>query len=90
MPAEHWVLAFGYGTFGSLFVFWAKPLSLRYSAWITSFRDRRPNINPPPTPEWCARNTKIMTVAVRILGVIFLIQSITVLLPVFILKIVHT
>jgi hypothetical protein len=28
----------------------------------TAMRGRHANVNPPPTPEWRARNTKIMTV----------------------------
>jgi len=47
---------------GLALTFFAKPLSIRYNAWTTRLRERHPNFNPPPTPEWRARNTKIMTV----------------------------
>jgi hypothetical protein len=60
---------------GLFFLWWAKPLSLQYNAWTTGLRERHPNINPPPTPEWRERNTKIMTVIFRLLGVFFLLLS---------------
>jgi hypothetical protein len=44
-------------------------------------RERHPNINPPPTPEWRARNTKIMTVIFRVAGMAFVLLSIMYLLP---------
>jgi hypothetical protein len=50
-------------------IFCSKQLSMRYNAWTTSFRERNPHINPPPTPEMRALNTKIMTRLFRILGV---------------------
>jgi hypothetical protein len=55
---------------------WASPLSVRYNTWTTGFRERHPKINPPPTPEWRARNTKIMTGMFRLLGGLSLIFSI--------------
>src|SRR5271169_5272178 len=67
---------------GLAFLWWAKPLSLRYNAWTTGLRERHPNINPPPTPEWRARNTKIMTVLFRIAGAFFLLLSALTLLAV--------
>lgn len=60
---------------GLLFLWWARPLSLQYNAWTTSLRERHPNINPPPTTEQRARNTKIMTTIFRFLGVFFLLLS---------------
>jgi hypothetical protein len=60
---------------GLALLWWARPLSLRYNAWTTGLRERHPNINPPPTPEWRARNTKIMTGIFRFLGVFFLLLS---------------
>src|SRR5271155_5153699 len=60
---------------GLAFLWWAKPLSLRYNAWTTGLRERHPNINPPPTPVWRARNTKIMTVMFRLFGVFLLLLS---------------
>jgi hypothetical protein len=54
---------------GVVLLIWAKPLSVRYNAWTTSFRERHPNINPPPTPEWRRRNTTIFAWILRIFGV---------------------
>jgi len=71
----------GYAVIGLGLVFRAAPLSLRYNAWTTRLRERRPNFNPPPTPEWRARNTKIMTIMFRTLGVILVVFSIMLLLP---------
>jgi hypothetical protein len=51
---------------GLMLIWWAKPLSVRYNTWTTRLRERHPNFNPPPTPEWRERNTKIMTVLFRI------------------------
>ena len=66
----------GYGVIGLVLALWAAPLSIRYNAWTTGLRERHPNINPPPTPEWRARNTKIMTVMFRVFGVFLLLLSI--------------
>jgi hypothetical protein len=71
----------GYGVLGLALIYWAAPLSLRYNAWTTSLRERNPQVNPPPTPEWRARNSKIMTVIFRILGVFSVLPSISPLLP---------
>src|ERR1700722_17248413 len=65
---------------GLAFLWWAKPLSLRYNAWTTGLRERHPNVNPPPTPEWRARNTKIMTMMFRVVGVFLVLLSILTLL----------
>jgi hypothetical protein len=64
-----------YAVVGLALVWRAKPLSLRYNAWTTGLRERHPNINPPPTPVWRARNTKIMTVMFRLFGVFLLLLS---------------
>ena len=77
----NWVHGAGYGVAGFILVYWAAPLSIRYNAWTTHLRQRHPNINPPPTPEWRARNTKIMTVMFRVLGVFLLLFSVLYLLP---------
>lgn len=54
----------------------ASSLSLRYNAWTTRFRERHPNINPPPTPEARARNTRRVRRMLRFLGVwLFLIGA---------------
>ena len=71
----------GYAVVGLILLFWAGRLSTLYNAWTTSLRERHPNINPPPSPEWRMRNTKIMTVMFRIVGVFFLLLSIMYLLP---------
>jgi hypothetical protein len=73
----NWFLILGltYAVIGLALVWWAKPLSLRYNAWTTGLRERHPNFNPPPTPVWRARNTKIMTVMFRLLGVFLLLLS---------------
>jgi hypothetical protein len=54
---------------GIALTIFAKPLSLRYNAWTTAFRERNPHINPPPTPEMRALNTKIMTGLFRACGI---------------------
>ncbi len=69
-----------YGFVGVLLVYCARPLSIRYNAWTTRLRERHPNFNPPPTPEWRARNTKIMTVYFRVAGLFFLVLSLFALL----------
>jgi hypothetical protein len=53
---------------GAGLFYWSRELSVRYNAWTTAFRERHPNINPPPTPEWRERNTKIMTWIIRLFG----------------------
>jgi hypothetical protein len=66
---------------GIVLAFWARPLSVRYNAWTTRLRERNPNFNSPPTPEWRARNTRIMTVMFRVTGLFFIVLSIMYLLP---------
>jgi hypothetical protein len=56
-------------------------LSIRYNAWTTGLRERHPNFNPTPTPEWRARNTKIMKVMFRVAGAFLVLLSIMYLLP---------
>jgi hypothetical protein len=70
------ILGAGYAVIGLALIFWATPLSIRYNAWTTGLRERHPNINPPPTPEWRARNTKIMTVMFRVAGMFLVVLSI--------------
>ena len=74
-------LGAGYAAIGLALIFWATPLSVRYNAWTTGLRERHPNINPPPTPEWRARNTKIMSVIFRVAGMFLLLISIIYLWP---------
>ena len=71
----NWLLCAAYAVVGLPLAVWASSLSLRYSAWTTGLRERHPNINPPPTPEWRARNTKIMTVLFRIVGIFFVLLA---------------
>ena len=77
----NFISCLAYALVGVGLVYWAVPLSLRYNAWTTRLRERHPNFNPPPTPEWRARNTKIMTVMFRVLGIFFVVLSIMYLLP---------
>ncbi len=74
------ILCVGYAVTGLALIYWAVPLSIRYNAWTAGLRERHPNFNPPPTPEWRVRNTKIMTVIFRIAGVFFFLLSILSLL----------
>ena len=80
------ILGAGYAVVGLALIFRAAPLSIRYSAWTTGLRERHPNVNPPPTPEWRARNTKIMTVMFRVVGVFLVLLSIMYLLPLIVTK----
>jgi uncharacterized membrane protein YjgN (DUF898 family) len=80
------ILGTGYAAVGLALVVWATPLSIRHNAWTTSLRERHPDINPPPTPEWRALNTKIMTVLFWVVGVFLVLLSITVLLPMIVNK----
>src|ERR1022692_1422224 len=61
---------------GLALVFWARTLSVRYNAWTTALRERHRNINPPPTPEGRAGNTKSMTGLLRVTGVFLFLVSI--------------
>ena len=70
------VVTVGFAVAGLFLVFFARRLSIRYNAWTTRLRERHPNLNPPPTPEWRARNTKIMTVVFRVAGAFFILRSI--------------
>lgn len=73
------VVGIGLALLGLFLTFWAAPLSVRYNAWTTSLRERHPNFNPPPTSEWRARNTKIMTVIFRVGGVFLFLRSLLML-----------
>lgn len=75
-----WAIDAGFALLGLVLIFWAAPLSIRYNAWTTGLRERHPNFNPPPTPEWRARNTKIMTVLFRVVGVFFVLRSVLMLI----------
>ena len=76
-----WILGAGYAVIGVALICWAEVLSIRYNAWTTGLRERHPNINPPPTPEWRARNTKIMAVMFRVLGIVLVFLSFMHLAP---------
>ena len=71
----HLFLGLMYAVIGLALIYWANDLSVRYNAWTSGLRERHPNINPPPTPEWRARNTKIMTAMFRVFGVFLLLLS---------------
>jgi hypothetical protein len=75
------ILGAGYAVVGVALIVWAAPLSVRYNAWTTGLRERHPSVNPPPTPEWRARNTGIMTGMFRVAGVFFVLLSTMYLLP---------
>lgn len=75
------MLGIGYAAIGLVLICFAGSLSIRYNAWTTRVRERHPNLNPPPTPEWRARNTKIMTVIFCVAGVFLILMSIAYLLP---------
>jgi uncharacterized membrane protein YjgN (DUF898 family) len=77
----NWIIGIAYAVVGFVLVYWATPLSLRYNAWTTGVRQRHPNFNPPPTPEWRQTNTKIMTVLFRVVGASLLVFSVLYLLP---------
>lgn len=68
---------------GATLLFRATTLSARYNAFTTRLRERHPNINPPPTPEWRERNTLIMTWMFRVFGALLLLISIPVLIGIF-------
>jgi hypothetical protein len=72
-----------YGVGGLALILWAVPLSIRYNAWTTRLRERHPNFNPPPTLEWRARNTKIMSTMFRVAGAFFVLVSAMSLLAFF-------
>jgi hypothetical protein len=74
-------IGISYAVIGLVAIFWAPPLSRSYNAWTTGLRERHPNINPPPTPEWRARNTKIMTIIFRVAGFFLIVISSGYLLP---------
>ena len=65
---------------GLVMLYWARDLSLRYNAWTTRFRERNPHINPPPTPEWRERNTRIMTWIFRVFGAFLALLSVLALI----------
>jgi hypothetical protein len=68
---------------GATLLFRAGTLSVRYNAFTTRLRERHPNINPPPTPEWRERNTLIMTWMFRVFGALLLFISIPALVVIF-------
>ena len=80
------IIGIGFAVIGLVLIFRAAPLSIRYNAWTTGLRERHPNINPPPTPEWRARNTRIMTVMFRVFGAGLVLFSIMNLLPLIVTK----
>jgi hypothetical protein len=75
------IIGAAYAVVGLILLFWSATLSVGYNAWTTRLRERHPNINPPPTPEWRARNIKIMTIMFRVAGAFFVLLSILYLVP---------
>lgn len=69
------VAEIGLALLGLVLILWAAPLSRRYNAWTTRLRERHRNINHPPTVEWQARNTRIMTILFRIAGAVFIAHA---------------
>jgi hypothetical protein len=74
------ILGGAYALVGMALILCAAPLSARYNAWTTGLRERHPNINPPPTPEWRARNTSIMTIIFRVMGLFLVLLAILMLI----------
>ena len=70
-----WIVDVGFVVVGIVLLIWARPLSLRYNAFTTRFRERHPKFNPPPTPEMRALNTKIFAVILRIMGAFFVLRG---------------
>jgi hypothetical protein len=68
---------------GIALTLFAKPLSRRYYAFTTAFRERNPHINPPPTPEMRALNTRIMTRLFRTCGIAMSLMAALILLGSF-------
>ena len=68
------------GLMGVALLLWAFPLSVRYNSWTTRLRERHPDFNPPPTPKWRARNTKIFAVLLRVVGAFLVVYAVLLLL----------
>lgn len=75
------ILGAGYIVIGMALILYARPLSIRYNAWTTGLREGHPNFNPPPSPEWRVRNTRIMTVIFRVFGACLVLHSLAYFLP---------
>jgi hypothetical protein len=60
---------------GAAFLVWARALSVRHNDWTTRLRERHPQLSPPPTPEWRARNTTIMMWTYRAVGAALAVES---------------
>ena len=71
-----WAAICSFVVIGLASIIGAKPLSIRYNAWTTGIRERHPKFNPPPTPEMRAKNTKIMTILFRFVGVAIFLMAI--------------
>ena len=75
---------------GASLLYWSRKLSVRYNAWTTSFRERHPHTNPPPTPQKRELNAKIMTWLFRLLGAIFLLGAVFLLFSILELELIGT
>jgi len=60
---------------GAALVYWAEPLSQRYSAWTIRFRKKHTQISKPPNPETAELNHKTMVVALRVTGAILIAEA---------------
>jgi hypothetical protein len=83
IAAMHLIVGIFYGIVGTILLIWGDTLSLQYNAWTMRLRARHPNLNPPPTIEWRARNTKIMTILFRTFGFVLILLSVPYVLPYF-------
>jgi hypothetical protein len=61
---------------GAALFFWAKPMSERYNAWTTRFRERYPQITKPPSPEMASLNYKVMVIFFRVTGVFLFAEAV--------------
>jgi hypothetical protein len=64
------------GFAGAALFYWAKPMSQRYNAWTTRFRERHPQISKPPSPEMASLNYKIMVFVFRAAGAILFVEAV--------------
>jgi len=62
--------------FGAALFNWAKPMSQRYNAWTTRFRERHPQISKPPSQEMVSLNYKIMVFVFRAFGAILFAEAV--------------
>jgi hypothetical protein len=71
---------------GAALLVWARTLSVRYNDWTAKIRERHPQFNPPPTPEWRQKNKEIMTWLIRMVGAVLSIVSTLALISIWNLR----